>query len=266
MTSETATARPLLISHKGSQPILITAIHAGHGLREELHEIIKLDETDRLREEDPFTDAWICIADNYILPQRSRFEVDLNREREKAVYMTPDNAWGLDVWKSTPSDEVIQHSLDEYDTFYSQLANLLDEMQAKYGNFVVYDLHTYNHRRAGPDLPAEDPQSNPEINVGTATMDRNYWKSVVESFIQQLSEFDFLGRHLDVRENVKFFGGQFPRWIHQHYPKSACVLSIEIKKFFMDEWTGLGNPVEIQAIRQALSSTIPAVKRALEDL
>ena len=91
-------------------------------------------------------------------------------------------------------------------------------------------------------------------------------RAVVDSFVRQLSEFDFLDRHLDVRENIKFFGGQFPRWIHQHYPQSACVLSIEVKKFFMDEWTGLGNPIEIQAIRQALSSTIPDVIRALEDL
>ena len=193
MTIATATARPLLITHKGIVPILVTAIHAGHGLREELHEIIKLDEAVRLREEDPFTDAWICIADNYLLPQRSRFEVDLNREREKAVYKTPEDAWGLEVWRSTPSDEVIQHSMDEYDVFYSQLASILDDMQAEFGNFVVYDLHTYNHRRAGPDSPPDDPQLNPEINVGTGTMDRKYWAPVVDSFVRQLSEFDFLG-------------------------------------------------------------------------
>ena len=266
MTSSTATARPLLVTHKGSEPILVTAIHAGHGLRDELHKIILLDEASRLREEDPFTDAWICIADNYLLPQRSRFEVDLNRERDKAVYKTPENAWGLDVWKSTPSDEMIKNSLDEYDAFYNQLANILDEMQAAHGHFVVYDLHTYNQQRGGPESPPDDPQLNPEVNVGTGTMERKYWTPVVDSFIRQLSEFDFLGRHLDVRENIKFQGGQFPRWIHQHYPQSACVLSIEVKKFFMDEWTGLGNPVEIQALRQALSSTVPAVKSALENL
>jgi len=266
MTSSTGIARPLLITHKGNEPILVSAIHAGHGLREELHEIIKLDGAARLREEDPFTDAWICIADNYILPQRTRFEVDLNREREKAVYKTPEDAWGLDIWKSIPSDEIIQHSLGEYDGFYSQLASILDGMQAEYGKFVVYDLHTYNHRRAGPDMPPEDPQSNPEINIGTGTMDRKYWAPVVDGFIRQLSQFDFLKRHLDVRENIKFQGGQFPSWIHQHYPQSACVISIEVKKFFMDEWIGLGDPVKIQALRQALSSTIPAVKSALVDL
>lgn len=266
MDSSTGTARPLLVTHKGKGPILVAAIHAGHGLRQELQKIMQLDEASRLREEDPFTDAWICIADNYILPQRSRFEVDLNRERDNAVYRSPENAWGLDIWKSTPDEAMIKHSLQEYDAFYQQLGRFLDEMQALYGRFVVYDLHTYNYRRSGPDAPPDDPHLNPEINIGTGTMDRTYWAPVVDNFIRQLREFDFLSRHLEVRENIKFKGGQFPHWIHQHYPKSACVLSIEIRKFFMDEWTGMGDPVQIQAIRQALSSTIPAVKHALESL
>lgn len=260
------TARPLLITHKGSEPILVTAIHAGHGLRKELQKLIHLDEATRLREEDPFTDAWICIADNYILPQRSRFEVDLNRERDNAVYKTPENAWGLDVWETQPDETVIEHSQEEYDAFYQQLSNFLEEMRADYDHFVVYDLHTYNYRRDGPDAPEADPHLNPEVNVGTGTMDREYWSPVVDSFMRQLSEFDFLGRHLDVRENIRFQGGQFPRWIHGNYPQIACVLSIEIKKFFMDEWSGLGDPVKIQAIRQALANTIPAVKNALEKL
>jgi N-formylglutamate amidohydrolase len=266
MTSKTGTARPILLTHKGKEPILVTAIHAGHGLRQELLEIIQLDEASRLREEDPFTDTWICIADNFILPQRSRFEIDLNRARDKAVYLSSEDAWGLSVWKSAPDAQMIEHSLGEYDAFYLQLASFLDQMQADYGHFVVYDLHAYNHRRKGPGAPPDDSQQNPEINVGTGTMDRNYWAPVVDSFICQLREFDFLGRQLEVRENVKFMGGYFPRWIHKHYPESACVISIEVKKFFMDEWSGMGDPVKIQALRQALSSTLPAVKNALEAL
>ncbi len=266
MALATGTARPLLITHKGKGSVVIAAIHSGHELRPELQKIMQLDEAARLREEDPFTDAWICIADNFILPQRSRFEVDLNRTRDKAVYKTPQDAWGLNIWKTTPDREMIERSLEEYDAFYQQLGSFLDEMKKEYGRFVIYDLHTYNHRRDGPDAPPDDPLKNPEINVGTGTMDRNYWANVVDSFIRQLSEFDFLGRRLDVRENIKFQGGHFPRWIHQHYPDSACVLSIEIKKFFMDEWSGQGDPVQIQAIRQALSSTIPAVEHALETM
>lgn len=86
---------------------------------------------------------------------------------------------------------------------------------------------------------------------------------MVERFIKDLRKFDFLGRHLDVRENVKFKGRQLARWIHEHYPDSACVLSIEFKKFFMDEWTGEGDEEQIKAIREALQSTMPGI---LEEL
>jgi hypothetical protein len=266
MTQPVATARPLLTVHQGTGPVLVTAIHAGHEIRPELQHIMKLDEATRLREEDPFTDAWICMADNYIVPQRSRFEVDLNRPRDQAVYRSAEDAWGLDIWKTPPTKAMVERSLEEYDMFYQQFGSLLDEMLGRHERLVIYDLHTYNHRRAGPDAPPADPAENPEVNVGTGTMDRVYWAPVVEIFIDQLKAFDYLGRHLDVRENIKFRGRAFARWVHDRYPQSVCVLSIEIKKFFMDEWSGMGDPVKIQALRQALGGTIPGVVRALRNL
>jgi N-formylglutamate amidohydrolase len=266
MTHPVATARPLLTVHQGNEPVLVTAIHAGHEMRPELQQIIQLDESSRLHEEDPFTDAWICIADNYIVPQRSRFEVDLNRPRGEAVYQSAEDAWGLDIWKTPPTEAMVEHSLAEYDMFYQQLRDLLDEMQARYGHFVIYDLHTYNYRRGGADAPPADAVENPDVNVGTGTMDRSYWAPVVDMFIEQLKSFNYPGGHLDVRENVKFKGRAFAQWVHGHYPQSVCVLSIEIKKFFMDEWSGMGDPVKIQALRQALASTIPGVKQALSIL
>ena len=66
-----------------------------------------------------------------------------------------------------------------------------------------------------------------------------------------------------MRENVKFFGGNHPRWAHGQFPDSACVLAIEFKKFFMDEWTGKPDATMVEAIGQALASTVPGV---LEEL
>jgi hypothetical protein len=104
--------------------------------------------------------------------------------------------------------------------------------------------------------------------VGTGTMDRARWAPIVDRFIAELRTVDFLGRQLDVRENVKFFGGQLGRWTHQNFPESACVLSIEFKKFFMDEWTGEPDPAnkQLDAIRQALAATIPGVLEELDKL
>jgi hypothetical protein len=43
---------PLWDEHTGRDPIVVTAIHSGHALREEVREIMALDEASRLREED----------------------------------------------------------------------------------------------------------------------------------------------------------------------------------------------------------------------
>ena len=266
MTEYKSNKHPLWDEHTGSDPIVVTAIHSGHALREELQEIMALDEASRLREEDPFTDAWIAISDNYILPERSRFEVDLNRARDEAVYTKPEDAWGLQLWKTPPTKEMVVRSLDEYDAFYDELQVVFDEMKAKHDRFVIFDLHAYNYRRHGPDKPPQSDEENPEINIGTGTMDRIYWGTLVDRFIGDLRNFDFLGRHLDVRENVKFVGRQFAQWTHDNYPKSACLLAIEFKKFYMDEWSGLGDPIKIQAIRQALASTLPGIKESLAKL
>lgn len=257
---------PLWDEHTGRDPIVVTAIHSGHALRQELQEIIALDEANRLREEDPFTDAWISISDNYILPERSRFEVDLNRTREDAVYQSPKDAWGLNLWKTPPTAEMILRSQQEYDAFYQELGRLFDDMRDRHKHFVVFDLHAYNFRRHGPNAPPQPAEENPEINIGTGTMDRGYWGALVDRFIYDLRNFDFLGRHLDVRENVKFAGRQFAQWTHEHYPESACLLAIEFKKFYMDEWTGLGDPIQVQAIRQALASTLPGIRENLAKL
>lgn len=257
---------PLWDKHIGRDPVVVTAIHSGHAMREELREIMALEEASRLREEDPFTDAWISISDNYILPERSRFEVDLNRARDEAVYISAEDAWGLNLWKTPPTKEMVLRSLDEYDAFYEEMGRLFDMMRARHGHFVVFDLHAYNFRRLGPDAEPQSAEANPEVNIGTATMDRRYGSKLVDRFAPDLRDFDFLGRHLDVCENIKFVGRQFAQWTHDNYPKSACLLAIEFKKFYMDEWSGMGDPIQVQAVRQALASTLPGIKKSLAEL
>ncbi len=247
----------------GSGPLIATAIHDGHAVREEVAAHLALSDSERLREEDPYTGEWAQVAPTRVIGTRSRFEVDLNRPRDKAVYRTPEDAWGLKVWNDDPPDEMFKRSLAQYDAFYGAMHELLEETANSHGCFVVYDIHTYNHRRGGPDGAPADPQGNPQVNIGTGTMDRSRWASVVDTFIEKLGAFDFPGGSLDVRENVKFFGGNWPRWIHENFPTTGVAIAIEFKKFFMDEWTGEPDRNQVAAISAALSSTIPAVLDAL---
>ena len=260
------TQPPIWSIEEGAGSLVATAIHSGHKVREDIVRLMALDESGRLREEDPYTGGWTEVAPTRIIGLHSRFEVDLNRPREKAVYIRPEDAWGLHVWNSQPPEAVIAASLAQYDAFYEDVTDLFSRIESRFGKFVVFDLHTYNHRREDPAKPPADPQSNPEVNIGTGTMDRNRWAPLVDRFIDDLRAFDFLGRHLDVRENVKFKGGNFSRSIHERFPHSGCSLAIEFKKFFMDEWSGKLDERQDRAIRGALNFTVPGVPEELRKL
>lgn len=251
---------------QGEGPLFAAANHSGHELRPEVAKLIALEESARLREEDPYTDQWVTIVPNSIIPFPSRFEVDLNRSLEEAFYLQPEDAWGLKIWKKTPSQEMMERSYEFYQNYYFEVRKNLEKLERRYRRFVVLDLHSYNYRRAGPKAPPEDPQKNPEINLGTGTMNRERWAPLIDRFLADLRSFDFLGRRLDVRENVKFYGRQFPKWIHENFPDSGCVLAIEVKKFFMDEWTGEPDRAQLETLGRALQSTLPGILEELGKL
>ncbi|MFT4543153.1 MAG: N-formylglutamate deformylase, partial [Planctomycetota bacterium] len=239
---------------KGDEPLLALALHNGHAMRDELRPHLALSDAERLREEDPHTGLWTSIAPTRLVLHHSRFEADLNRPRERAVYRTSEDAWGLGIWNGDGlPDALATRSLAYYDTFYSELETLYAEMAATHGRFLVLDFHSYNHRRSGPRGPHADASENPQVNIGTGTMrDRSIWERVIGRFMDDLAGFPFPGGHLDVRENVKFQGGNCARWTHEAFAESACVLSVEFKKFFMDEWTGSVDERKLHAITDAL--------------
>jgi N-formylglutamate amidohydrolase len=242
-----------------------TAIHAGHDLRTAIAACTGLDEATRLREEDPFTDRLTAIGGPAVVVHRSRFEVDLNRPRADAVYQRPDDAWGLDLWRVPPSIEEIERSRHLYDEFYDALGQRLDAL-AEQGPFVVLDLHSYNHRRDGAKEPAAAAEANPEINVGTGALDRARWGKLVSRVIGTLAVCAVDGHRLDVRENVRFRGGELSRWVAQRYPGTGCALAIEFKKVFMDEWTGELDEQHLGQLGDALVSIVPVLLEEMQCL
>jgi hypothetical protein len=94
-------------------------------------------------------------------------------------------------------------------------------------------------------------------------MDRERWDPVVAAFLQALRAQPIGGRTPDVRENVRFQGGWLSTWIHRTYPETGCALAIEVKKTFMDEWTGVADALRIEEIGRALARTVPPVRHAL---
>ena len=250
--------------HYGYSPILATAIHNGHEVRPVVEALMAISDNDRLREEDPFTELLIRDVPNRIVFHRSRFEVDLNRAREAGVYLSPDQAWGMDIWNETPGPDNVEDSLGVHDAYYSMLRHVLRGLEDRHGCFVVLDVHSYNHRRDGAEALPSDPETAPEINIGTFSMNRDRWSHVVDPFMAKLRAFEFRGRHMDVRENVAFQGkGEQTRFIHEAFPETGCAIAIEFKKFFMDEWTGLPDRQALVAMRAMIASTLPVLEESM---
>jgi hypothetical protein len=245
--------------------VVATAIHDGHELGPEVAAQMALSDADRLREEDPCTGDAVRGMSQHVIVHRSRFEFDLNRDSKNAVYQTPAQSWGLRVWKGEQLDaDLVQGSLDLHSEYYRMLGDLLDGVAARHERFLVLDVHSYNHRREGPDGEPTPQEKAPDINIGTFSMPRKEWAWLVDPLMEAMAAFDFNGRRLDVRENVAFQGkGEQTRFIHSRYPGRGCAIALEFKKFFMDEWSGAPNPGEVAAMRSFIAHIATVAERKL---
>ncbi|MHB9003298.1 MAG: N-formylglutamate amidohydrolase [Coriobacteriia bacterium] len=244
----------------GHGAVIAVALHAGHAIRPGLCDYIVLSEDDRSREEDTYTALMAPDGMPLIEVVRSRFEVDLNRPRERAVYMGPDDAWGMDLYRRPLSSEVRAVSLAMYDEFYETAYTVLSEMERTQGRFVVLDLHSYNHRREGMSAAPAPDELNPEVNLGTGRIHRDRWLPVIEGFMSSMARHGF-----DCRENVKFRGGHLSQWVNDTFPESGLTLAIEFKKSYMDEWTGRPDPAAIARIRRGLAGATATIERILPE-
>ena len=273
----------------GTAPVVATAIHAGHHVRADLAGQLRATPGERQREEDPGTDlfldhlrglssrgswAWAPpdstpariprrVLPSTVAVRRSRFEVELNRSRDGAVLRTPEQTWGLEVWRRVPDADQQRASLALHDGFYADVEGLLERLYADTGRFVVLDLHSYCYRRGGPGAPADPADANPEINIGTGSIEHPRWRPLVERFMADLRAADDGEPPLDVRENVKFAGGFFPQWVNHRFGERGCAIAVELKKTYIDEWTGTLAGAPLRRLQRALHATLPGLVEEL---
>jgi predicted N-formylglutamate amidohydrolase len=252
--------------HRGDSPVVATAIHNGRGVPPGLAARMSLPAEDRHREEDPFTEFIIRDVPNRIVVHRSRFAVDLNRSPDQAIYLRPEQSWGLSVWSDPPDATMSAEALRFHDEYYRMLETMLRSLEAQFGRFVVLDVHSYNHRRNGPGAPPAPLDAMPEINIGTFSMDRRRWSYVLDPLIERLGELDLGGRRLTVGENVAFQGkGEQTRFVHQEFPATGCAIAVEFKKTFMDEWSGVPDREALTTLRAVVGSVVPLLETILEE-
>lgn len=264
MRIETDTSRAWWTASLSDDTVIATAIHDGHGLDPDVAALMSLPDADRLREEDPHTGQAVLDVPSHVVVHRSRFEADLNRALDEAIYLTPGQSWGLDVWRTPPEGALLARMQDYHRAFYRMMANTLDEIASRHRRFVLLDIHSYNHRRDGAEAAPTPQVKAPDINIGTFSMPRSEWAFLLDPLMEAMRGFDFNGRHLDVRENIAFEGrGALTRFVHERYPGQGCAIALEFKKFYMDEWRGEPYPDELRAMRDFITASADTCRQLL---
>lgn len=212
------------------------ALHAGSRVRDDLMEVMEVTAGERFREEDPYTDLFIRDFPMQVVALDSRFEYDLNREREYCIYAHDREQWGLRVWKRPLTAEEREVTLIKHREFHQLLDTVIGHILEQHDLGILFDLHSYCYRR---EREAEWwVDERPEINLGTRSVDREHFARQIDAFLEEISENPVEGHRLRVAENAVFPGGYLTRKYAESHPKNVLVLAIEYKKIFMDERSG----------------------------
>ncbi len=208
-------------------PAICTALHNGHRFRSSLESYCALNEEERLYEEDPFTAELIDAMPITLIGRDSRYEYDLNRPVSTCIYK---KAWGKKVWVRPLSSAQRKLSVSKHKAFYTVLDELVAHLEERFGACVVFDLHSYNHRRLDGDPPT--------FNLGTEQVDLDRWGPIVERFKHGLGNMALTNTLVRAAYNEVFYGrGYLIAHVNSRF-ENTLVLPCEVKKVFMDELTG----------------------------
>ncbi|NEN21940.1 N-formylglutamate amidohydrolase [Cryomorpha ignava] len=228
-------------------PYICGAVHDGHQFRKELWEKCTHSEYERWYEEDPCTKEMVQSHPIVIAGRDSRFEYDLNRDPENAIY---DDAWGKKLWKQPLTDLEREQSIEKHTAFYKVIALLVAKVENIHGRAVVFDMHSFNRKRWDREIPT--------WNIGTGNINNERFGRIAESWREKLAEITFPERiKSGAKINDTFQGnGFFLKYITAHF-KNTLVLATEIAKVYCDEETGIEFPEIVRATEQQLIKLIP---------
>lgn len=224
-------------------PYVCTAIHNGSHVRHELINKMALDEYERWYEEDPHTADFIASMPITLVGNDSRFEYELNRK--DPIY---EEAWGKKIWKKPLTKKEINISTQKHANYYRVTHALIEKLESLFGASLVYDVHSYNHKRWDRAVPV--------FNIGAECIDQKKYAPFVENWRKELGEIKLKGLQIESKINDVFFGrGYNLEYITTNFD-NTLVLATEISKIYCDEETGEIYPQLIKSIQTALKKAI----------
>ena len=222
------------------------AVHDGHQFRKELWDNCLHTEYERWFEEDPETKEMVKSHPIVIAGCDSRFEYDLNRTPETAIY---EDAWGKQLWKNPLPENHKSKSLEKHANFYRVVSALINKIEEKFGVCIVYDMHSYNWKRWTREVPT--------WNLGTGNVDNNRFGNEIESWRGILENTPLPN---DIKStaliNDTFQGnGYFLKFITQNF-NNTLVLATEIAKVYCDELLQIMYPEVVAAVEKYLKTEL----------
>ncbi|NHF60037.1 N-formylglutamate amidohydrolase [Flavobacteriaceae bacterium TP-CH-4] len=236
-------------------PYICGAVHDGHQFRRSLWENCLHSEYERWYEEDPCTKEMVRSHPIVIAGCDSRFEYDLNRAPETAIYT---DAWGKQLWKNPLSQTERNQSLGKHTNFYEVVTALVHQIEAKYGKAIVFDMHSYNWKRWDREVPT--------WNLGTANIDNDRYGGIADSWSKKLGGMQLPnGIKSTSKINDTFQGnGYFLKYITQNFD-NTLVLATEISKVYCDELSGILYPEVVRSVEEQLKELIPLQAQEFHD-
>jgi len=228
-------------------PYICAAVHDGHQFRKSLWDNCLHSAYERWYEEDPCTYAMVQSHPIVIKGCDSRFEYDLNRPPESAIY---EDAWGKQLWSKPLAPYERKRSLEKHEMFYAVVHALVKQIEYKYGTALVFDMHSYNWKRWNRAVPT--------WNLGTANIDAKRFSKLADSWIEKLGKMKLPnGIVTTAKINDTFKGnGYFLKYITDHF-QNTLVLATEIAKVYCDELDGTIYPEVVSAVEEQLKELIP---------
>jgi hypothetical protein len=222
------------------------AVHDGHQFRRELWDNCMHTEYDRWYEEDPATKEMVKSHPIVIAGMDSRFEYDLNRAPDSAVY---DDAWGKKLWRQSLPAKMKERSLAKHYNFYKVVHALISKLEEKFGVCIVYDMHSYNWQRWEREVPT--------WNLGTSNVDNDRFGDCIETWRGILEQTPFpSGIPRTAKINDTFQGnGYFLKFITQKF-SNTLVLATEIAKIYCDEYKQIMFPEVIDTVEVYLRKVL----------
>ncbi|MFH6603948.1 N-formylglutamate amidohydrolase [Maribacter algicola] len=235
-------------------PYICGAVHDGHQFRKSLWGNCTHTDYERWYEEDPCTKEMVRSHPIVIAGCDSRFEYDLNRPPETAIY---EDAWGKRLWKNPLSKNEMEQSLSKHANFYKIVHALLRKIEHKYGKALVFDMHSYNWKRWERSVPV--------WNLGTANIDNGRFGELAMAWSQKLGGMQ-LPNNIESTSKINdtFQGnGYFLKYITKNFA-NTLVLATEISKVYCDELSGIIYPEVVRSVEEQLKEIIPLQVAAFE--